>query len=73
MKMIFSVITGLAFTILSLVAQEKAARVQPATEALTNKVEIEELLKLPGFTNETGMVLVKISDVQWVGVYEVTQ
>jgi len=73
MKMIFSVITGLAFTILPLVAQEKAARVQPATEGLTNKVEIEELLKLPGFTNETGMVLVKISDVQWVGVYEVTQ
>jgi formylglycine-generating enzyme required for sulfatase activity len=39
----------------------------------TNKPDIEELIKEPGFTNATGMVMVKISDVLWAGAYEVTQ
>ena len=34
---------------------------------------IEDLVKLPSFTNDTGMVMLKISDSLWVGVYEVTQ
>jgi formylglycine-generating enzyme required for sulfatase activity len=43
------------------------------TEESTNKVDIEELMKLPNFTNDTGMVMVKISDSLWAGAYEVTQ
>ena len=37
------------------------------------KPDIKELLKLPGFTNSIGMVMVKVSDVLWAGKYEVTQ
>lgn len=72
MKLIFAFVACLALPIFSLTAEEKAGPSSTA-EASTNKVEIEDLMKLPGFTNETGMVLVKISDSQWVGVYEVTQ
>ena len=45
----------------------------PSADGATNKVEIEDLMKLPDFTNDTGMVLIKIFDSQWAGVYEVTQ
>lgn len=42
-------------------------------EAASTELDLKELLKLPQFTNDTGMVMVKISDAQWVGAYEVTQ
>ncbi len=74
MKLIFAFVTGCALTlsVFSLNAQTPSAA--PAGgEAATKKVEIEELMKLPSFTNDTGMVMVKISDTQWVGAYEVTQ
>lgn len=72
MKLIFAFVACLTLTSLSLTAQQ-ATGATPAAEASTNKVEIEDLMKLPGFTNSTGMLLVKISDSQWAGVYEVTQ
>jgi formylglycine-generating enzyme required for sulfatase activity len=72
MKLIFAIVTSLTLTLVPLTAQVVPAAT-PAAENPTNKVEIEDLMKLPGFTNETGMVLIKISDSQWAGVYEVTQ
>ena len=42
-------------------------------EGATNKVDIAELIKLPAFTNDTGMVMVKLSDRLWVSAYETTQ
>jgi len=72
MKTIFALVAGLTATILPLAAQGTVGAT-PAADGATNKVEIEDLMKLPGFTNETGMVLVKISDSQWAGAYEVTQ
>jgi formylglycine-generating enzyme required for sulfatase activity len=72
MKLIFAFVTCLTLTSLSLTAQQ-AATATPAADGSTNKVEIEDLMKLPGFTNATGMVLVKLSDSQWAGAYEVTQ
>lgn len=72
MKMFFTVVASLMLTILPLAAQTATAKV-PAADGSTNKVEIEELMKLPSFTNDTGMVMLKVSDAQWVGVYEVTQ
>lgn len=74
MKLIFAFVAGCALTlnIFPLSAQEPAAAAATA-EGTTKKVEIDELMKLASFTNETGMVMVKISDSQWVGAYEVTQ
>jgi formylglycine-generating enzyme required for sulfatase activity len=47
----------------------------PAAEAEggTNEVTIEDLMKLPAFTNATGMVMVKFSGKLWVSAYETTQ
>lgn len=42
-------------------------------EGGTNEVTIEDLMKLPAFTNDTGTVLVKVSDKFWVSAYETTQ
>ena len=72
MKLIFAAFTALTTMILPLTAQESTGPTS-AAEGSTNKVTIEDLMKLPGFTNQTGMVLVKISDSQWAGIYEVTQ
>ncbi|HEX5221633.1 MAG TPA: SUMF1/EgtB/PvdO family nonheme iron enzyme [Verrucomicrobiae bacterium] len=44
-----------------------------ADEGDTNKVDIAELMKLPAFTNDTGMIMVKLSDALWVSAYETTQ
>ena len=52
------------------------APAQPAANAsgsTTNKPDINELIKAAAFTNDTGMVLVKISPTFWAGVFEVTQ
>jgi formylglycine-generating enzyme required for sulfatase activity len=43
----------------------------PAVE--TNKVTIKDLILLPAFTNNAGMVMVKIASSTWAGKYEVTQ
>ena len=43
------------------------------TEGGTNEVDIKELMALPSFTNDTGMVMVKVSESLWAGAYEVTQ
>lgn len=82
MKLILALAGGLALFVNSLAAQEATnaptasvtnapAAADPA--ATTEEVDLKELLKLPQFTNDTGMVMVKISDSQWVGAYEVTQ
>jgi len=42
-------------------------------EGGTNEVSIKDLMKLPKFTNGTGMVMVKISDALWVDADETTQ
>ena len=39
----------------------------------TNKITIKDLMKEASFTNSSGMVMVKISPIMWVGKYEVTQ
>jgi formylglycine-generating enzyme required for sulfatase activity len=44
-----------------------------ADEGVTNEVDIAELMKLPAFTNASGMVMVKISDTLWASAYETTQ
>src|SRR5690349_21032757 len=44
-----------------------------ATTTSTNKPDIKELIKAGSFTNDTGMVIVKISPVLWAGKFEVTQ
>jgi formylglycine-generating enzyme required for sulfatase activity len=54
----------------------KAAAAQPANTAAaasTNKPDIKELIKGPGFTNDTGIVMMKISPILWAGKFEVTQ
>lgn len=72
MKLILAFGTALTSIILSLSAQEITGAT-PTAEGSTNQVAIADLMKLPGFTNDTGLVLIKISDSQWVGAYEVTQ
>jgi len=42
-------------------------------EGGTNEVDIAELMKLPAFTNDTGMIMVKVSDRLWVSAFETTQ
>jgi len=44
-----------------------------AAGSSTNKADIKELIKGPGFTNDTGVVMVKISPTLWAGMFEVTQ
>jgi formylglycine-generating enzyme required for sulfatase activity len=83
MKMILALAGCVSLTILPLFAQQPTtppvaggpALTNAAAEAEggTNEVDIKELMKLPQFTNDTGMVLVKISDAFWAGAYEVTQ
>lgn len=81
--MTLAVFAGLALTACNLLAQAPSEE-PPAAEATltntvaeaeggTNEVDIKELMKLPMFTNETGMVMVKVSDSLWAGAYEVTQ
>jgi formylglycine-generating enzyme required for sulfatase activity len=45
----------------------------PPVAGKTNKVDIKELLEADSFTNDTGMVMVKISGAMWAGKFEVTQ
>jgi formylglycine-generating enzyme required for sulfatase activity len=83
MKTTLAVVGCLALTLLPLVAQDAAptntaagpalTNAPATTEGGTNEVDIKELIKLPQFTNDTGMVMVKISESQWAGAYEVTQ
>lgn len=83
MKMILALVGCLALTVLTLPAQELtnppatnglALTNAPAdTEGGTNEVDIKELMKLPSFTNDTGMVMVKISESLWAGACEVAQ
>jgi formylglycine-generating enzyme required for sulfatase activity len=57
-------------------AQQAAGSAAPAGSAdaaSTNKPDIKELMKLGGFTNSIGMVLVKISPALWAGKFMVTQ
>jgi len=57
-------------------AQTNAAAVStnlpPPVAGKTNKVDIKELMEGESFTNETGMVMVKVSGI-WAGKFEVTQ
>jgi formylglycine-generating enzyme required for sulfatase activity len=74
MKMILALAACFALTSIPLAAQQTTPA--PSTsnaEGDTNEVDIKELIKLAKFTNDTGMVMVKISDTLWAGAYEVTQ
>jgi formylglycine-generating enzyme required for sulfatase activity len=83
MKMILALLGCFALAILPLPAQELTN--SPASNGLaltnapadpeggTNEVDIKELMNLPSFTNETGMVMVKISESLWAGACEVAQ
>jgi|GEM_PF-3583765 len=83
MKMILALVGCVALTILSVCAQDSTEESTNSTptptstpaesDGGTNEVTIEDLMKLPSFTNETGMVMVKLSGRLWVGAYEVTQ
>lgn len=88
MKTILAVVGCFALTLLPLSAQEEGTITNTAAPAVasgtltntltdaeggTNEVDIKELMKLPSFTNDTGMVLVKISDSLWAGATEVAQ
>lgn len=59
----------------SVVPGEPALTNRPAAdgEGGTNEVNIKDLMKLAKFTNDTGMVMVKISDSLWVDACETTQ
>jgi len=50
-----------------------ATNAPASTASATNKPDIKELVKAPGFTNDTGMALVKVSPALWAGMFEVTQ
>lgn len=73
MKMLFSLCCGFTLTLMPMSAQDAPVASGPTSNDATNKPDLKTLLALPGFTNDTGMVLVKISDALWVGVHEVTQ
>jgi formylglycine-generating enzyme required for sulfatase activity len=80
-----TLIVGLCFSMLTyLGAQTDASKTStntvtastnlpPALAGATNKVDIKELMELDSFTNETGMVMVKVSAGFWAGKFEVTQ
>lgn len=72
MKLILALAGGLALTLTSLPAQD-TTNAPVVSDVATNEVDIKELMKLPQFTNDTGMVMVKLSDAQWAGACEVTQ
>src|SRR5437870_3572628 len=63
------------------VAQNPPAKAPPANTAAatasaaasTNKPDIKELVKAASFTNDTGIVMMKISPILWAGKFEVTQ
>jgi formylglycine-generating enzyme required for sulfatase activity len=74
----------LLFSFKSAVAQNSTAAKRPAASATnqpasttsgstTNKPDIKDLIKAPGFTNDTGVSMVKISPTLWAGMFEVTQ
>ena len=73
MKTLLSVLCGCLWTLTPLFAQDATAKSDSASDDALKKPDLKTLLALPAFTNETGMVLLKISDALWVGVYEVTQ
>ena len=85
MKAILLLALSVAFPLSCALAQNStaakpattAATNQPAAAAAastsTNKADIKDLIKAPGFTNDTGMVMVKISPTLWAGMFEVTQ
>lgn len=85
MRTILLVIGWLAWFAVDLAAQEKgasgtssAAAGQTGTSTAAastakNKSDALDFMSLPAFTNDSGMVMVKLSDVLWVGKYEVTQ
>jgi len=56
----------------SLPAGTNTASTTAEEEAAKVKVDIKELMQLPEFTNNAGMIMVKISDKLWAGKYEVT-
>lgn len=60
--------------------ETEAAPTAPATAATSGdatnapvKPDIKELIQEPSFTNNTGMLMIKISPTLWAGKYEVTQ
>jgi len=59
------------------VATNTVSGKQPAaatgTGSSTNKPDIKELIKGPGFTNDSLIAMVKISPTLWAGMFEVTQ
>ena len=73
MKMLLSLLGGFTLILTPAFGQEATAKSDSVAEDEAKKPELKTLLTLPGFTNDTGMVLVKISDALWVGVHEVTQ
>lgn len=73
MKMLLSLLCGFSLTLTPALAQDAPATAEPMSNETTNKPDIKTLLTLPSFTNDTGIMLVKISDGLWVGVYETTQ
>lgn len=54
-------------------AAASATNAPAVASADQEKPDIKELIKLPAFTNNVGMIMVKISDSLWAGKYEVTQ
>lgn len=62
-----------AVTLTLSAADDKAAVADASENTKTNKVDIKDLMALPAFTNNTGMIIVKISSSLWAGIHEVTQ
>ena len=54
-------------------AEESGAGENGTTPAAAKRPKIQELLKLPAFTNSAGMVMVKLSENLWAGKFPVTQ
>jgi hypothetical protein len=73
MKILLSLLCGFILTLTPMFAQDATVKSESTSNESTNKPDLKTLLALPSFTNDTGMVLLKISDALWVGVYEVTQ
>lgn len=68
------VLSFLALTLTPLPAQPSAPKPASGGEKdAPEKPDIKELIKLPAFTNSSGLVMVKISDALWAAKYEVTQ
>ena len=71
--MLLWLLCGFTLTLTPAFGQEATAKPDSTSGDEPKKPELKTLLALPGFTNDTGMVLVKVSDALWVGVHEVTQ